>query len=474
MQAISFQDLTTIISGTPMAIADMNHCFSRVELDSRKIQPGDLFWAVEGEKQDGHKFVKQALAGGACAAIVEAEKSARIDGPHIEVENSIFALWQLAHWHRRRSEALVIGVTGSVGKTTTRRMITAVLSARFSGVQSPLNFNNKFGVPLSLLQIEPHHEFAVIELGASRVGEIEALSMVCEPEVGAITAIGPTHLDEFHNLETIVKAKGELLEALPSSGFVVLNGDDKLIRQMVTRTNCPVTLVGEREHNDLRATNVVLQDQLLQFQINHSTFQVNVTGRHHLTSALIAVAIGQHLDMAAEEIMAGLKTFTPAPGRCETIRIGDWTVIDDTYNASPLSMSAACQVLRNWQSPGKRILVTGDMLSLGEWSKDFHRLFGEEASRSGLNRMIAVGTQADIVTGSARKHGMPSDCLGVARDHDLALMLLDCWLEPGDVILVKGSRATKMEAIVQGLQKLAAQHQALAASPHTHIDRKAA
>jgi len=476
MQAISFEELIAIIGGTPVSITDLKAQCHRLEIDSRKIQPGDLFWALEGERHDGHKFTKQAFASGAVAAVVEAEKSARVHGPRIEVEDSLFALWQLAHWHRRRSEALVIGVTGSVGKTTTRRMIASVLSARFSGIESPLNFNNKFGVPLSLLQLEPHHEFAVIELGASRQGEIEALSTVAEPEVGAITAIGPAHLDEFGNLETIVKTKGELLDSLPSAGFAVLNGDDKLVLQMASRATCPVIFVGEKEHNTVRATAVIQEDHRLLFQVNQTAFQVQVTGRHHLTSALIAVAIGQHLEMADEEIAAGLQAFSAVSGRCEVRSIGEWTVIDDTYNANPLSMSAACQILKDWSGPGKRILVTGDMLSLGTWSKDFHRLFGEEAARSRLNRLISIGTHAGIVTASARKHGMDAGCLGLAQDHDLALLLLDCWLEQGDVVLVKGSRGMKMEAVVHGLERLAEQRRSQRQHPgsSSNDDRRAA
>lgn len=475
MQALSFEDLISIVSGTPVSIDNLKSRVPRLEIDSRKIQPGDLFWALEGKKHDGHKFVKQALSAGAAMVVVDAEKAARLQCPRIEVENTLLALWQLANWHRSQSEALVIGVTGSVGKTTTRRMITSVLASRFSGIESPLNFNNQFGVPLSLLQLEPHHEFAVIELGASKQGEIEALSTVAEPEVGAITTIGPAHLDEFGNLETIARTKRELLESLPETGFAVLNGDDKLIRQMAEVASCPVLFVGEKEHNHVRATDVVQEDQRLLFQVNAVPFQVPVTGRHHLTSALIAVAIGKHLDLTDEEIAAGLKSFSPSPGRCEVKRIGPWTVIDDTYNASPLSMSAACQLLRDWQSGGKRILVTGDMLSLGEWSKDFHRLFGEEAARSRLNRLIAIGTQASIVTASAKKHGMDAGCLGVAPDHDLALMLLDCWLEPGDTVLVKGSRGMKMEVIVQGLQRLADQREQKSSStPALTEDRRAA
>ncbi|WP_437188065.1 UDP-N-acetylmuramoyl-tripeptide--D-alanyl-D-alanine ligase [Planctomicrobium sp. SH668] len=457
MLEMTYQDLIAIIGGTPVAIPDLNVPILRIETDSRKIQRGDLFWALEGTKHDGHKFVMQAFQNGAVVAIVESEKNKDLNGPVIQVENTLLGLWQLALWIRRQTEALVIGVTGSVGKTTTRRMISSVLSNRFSGIESPQNFNNKFGVPLSLLQLEPHHEYAVLELGASRVGDISALCEIAEPEVGVISAVGPAHLDEFGSLEAIVRTKGELLEVLPSSGFAVLNGDDRLVRQMSDRASCPVIFVGERDRNDLQATNIEHFANLISFSVGNDRFEVSATGRHHLYSALIAVAVGRQLDLSSGEIQAGLRQFVPAPGRCQTVPIGNWTVIDDTYNASPLSMSAACMVLRDWPTDGKRILVTGDMLSLGEWSQDFHRLFGQEAARSKLNRLIAVGSQAAIVAGSARKNGMDAGCLGVARDHDLAMLLLDCWLEPGDVVLVKGSRGMRMEAIIQGLHRLAQQ-----------------
>ncbi len=455
MVSIAFRDLISATGGNPVDIVDLEQSVLRIETDSRKIQPGDLFWALEGTRFDGHKFAKQALASGAIACVVDAAKSSRVPGPRIEVDNTLSALWQLANWYRGQFEALVISVTGSVGKTTTRRMITSVLSTRYQGMETPQNFNNQVGVPLSLLMLEPHHEFAVIELGASKAGEIEELAAVAEPEVGVITAIGPAHLDGFENLEAIVRTKGELIDAIPESGFVVLNGDDRQVRQMAARAACPVILVGERDHNTIRAEQVTLENNYLKFRVGESDFELNVTGRHHLHSALIAMAIGRQLEMTDAEIAYGLRSFQSIEGRSHSMQIGDWTVIDDTYNANPLSMSAACQILKDWQTPGKRILVTGDMLSLGDWTDDFHRMFGEEVARSTVRHLIAVGAQANTVTGSARRNGMDPGCLGTCKDHDLALMLLECWLSPGDVVLVKGSRGMKMEAIVAGLQKLA-------------------
>jgi UDP-N-acetylmuramoyl-tripeptide--D-alanyl-D-alanine ligase len=457
MRAISFEELIAATGGNPVGIDDLSRTFSRVEIDSRQVAPGDLFWALEGKRHDAHKFVKQALAAGAMAVVVDAAKSRKMSCPRIEVDDTLAALWQLAHWYRKQFEALVIAVTGSVGKTTTRRMITSVLSVRFAGVESPRNFNNQFGVPLSLLQLEPHHEFAVIELGASRCGEIEGLAIMSQPEVGVITAIGPAHLDEFGSLDAIVQAKSELLQVLPATGFAVLHGDDRTVRGMGERSACSVIFVGEREDNDVRATQVVYENGELAFQVGQSTYRLPVTGKHHLPAALIAVAIGMQFDMAPEEIARGLENYEPAPGRCQTLEIGGWTVIDDTYNANPLSMSAACQALQSWRTSGRRVLVTGDMLSLGDWSRDFHRLFGEEVARARIDYLVAVGSQAAAVAGSARKLGMDAGCLGVCHDHELALMLLDCWLQQGDVVLVKGSRGMRMESIIEGLRKLAEQ-----------------
>lgn len=457
MQSIAFQSLIEVIGGTPIDIVDLDQHVTRVETDSRNVQPGDLFWALEGKRQDGHKFIKQALANGAIAVIVDAKKSSRVHGPRIEVDETLAALWQFANWYRKQFEALVIGVTGSVGKTTTRHMIATVLSTRYRGFESPENFNDQYGVPLSLLMLEPEHEFAVIELGASRAGEIEELAAVSEPEVGVITAIGPAHLDKFGTLEAIVKTKAELIDAIPESGFVVLNGDDRQIRQMAARAQCPAILVGEKDHNQIQATNVTLENSVLKFDVGESHFELSVAGRQHLTSALIAMGIARQLEMSDAEIAYGLRNFQPLDGRCNPLKVGEWTVIDDTYNATPLSMSAACHTLKDWKTTGKRILVTGDMLSLGDWTNDFHRMFGEEVARSKMTHLIAVGTHASIVTGSAKATGMDAGCLGTCRDHDLAIMLLDCWLEPDDVVLVKGARGMKMEAIVQGLQKLAEQ-----------------
>ncbi|MEW4527793.1 UDP-N-acetylmuramoyl-tripeptide--D-alanyl-D-alanine ligase [Maioricimonas sp. JC845] len=456
MPAVSFQQL---IAATGAHVASGNYLpddgFDRVETDSRQVERGDLFWALKGERHDGHDFVAQAFANGAASCVVEAGRHIDHDGLLIEVGDTTAAFGQFAAWYREQMDAITIGVTGSVGKTTTRHMIHTVLSGRFSGTQSPQNFNNHFGVPLSLLGIAPDDEFAVLELAATGIGEICRLAAIARPEIGVITRIAPTHLDEFGSIDNICTAKGELLEALPPSGFAVVNGDDDRVLSLASRAGCPVIRVGEQPHNDVIATDVVAENEWLRFRVGHADFSLPAVGRHHLTAALAAIAIAREIGMDDDEIAAALRLFQPVPGRCQIERIGDWTVIDDTYNASPVSMQAACEILGNWQPGHNTLLVAGDMLALGDQSKHYHEQLGRTVAQSGINRLIAIGPQAANLAGTAKAHGMDAGCLGVCRDLTTLELLLDCWLEAGDVILVKGSRGMHMEQVIQHLRTLA-------------------
>jgi UDP-N-acetylmuramoyl-tripeptide--D-alanyl-D-alanine ligase len=303
--------------------------------------------------------------------------------------------------------------------------------------------------------LEPQHEFAVIEIAASRVGEIAQLAAIARPEIGVVTAIGPAHLDEFGTLENVASAKGELLAALPTTGFAVINGDDERVRGIADRAACRVLTAGERANNDVIARRIEFDNDSLRFQVDRSRFIVRASGRHHLTAAVLTVAVAREVGMDDAEIAAGLQTFRPVAGRCQVLSIGDWTVIDDTYNASPRSMHAACELLRNWQGAHHRLLVTGDMLSLGADSTNYHHELGAFAALSGVDRLAAVGAQAAAVAGSAMQAGMDAGCLGACRDLDTLAVLLDCWLESGDVVLVKGSRSMQMERVIERLRQMA-------------------
>jgi UDP-N-acetylmuramoyl-tripeptide--D-alanyl-D-alanine ligase len=456
----SFDTLLRAVGGEAQGLTSTAATFDRIECDSRKIHAGDLFWALVGERHDGHDFVAEALKKGACAAVVARrwkEQQAKVSGAFIVVDETLQALWDFAGWHRRQLDTLIVGVTGSVGKSTTRHMLRTVLGERFAGMESPANFNNEYGVPRSLLELAPDYEFAVLELGASAVGEIASLAQLTAPEIGIITAIAPAHLATFGTLDDICQAKGELLEALPETGFAVLNGDDELVRSLAARANCRVIFVGEGAHNDLVATKVRSHDRRLKFQIGNAQYQLPVVGRHHLTAALLSVAVARELGVEESEITSGLREFAPLPGRCRPVQVGPWTIIDDTYNSSPASVAAACQTLRDWQEARQRVLVLGDMLELGEVAGELHSQLGVLTAECRFDRVIAVGSQAATVAGTAKRSGMDAGCLGACGDLDTAALLLDLWLEPGDVVLVKGSRGMKMERVIEHLKMRAAE-----------------
>lgn len=423
--------------------------FSRVQTDSRTIEAGDIFWALQGPHHDGHHFIPQAFTAGAVAAVIK--EGAECSGEHarIVVHDTIKALNDFAAAHRRQSEALVVGVTGSVGKTTTREMIHAVLSVRHTGIRSNRNFNNHIGLPLTLLQLQSEHEFAVVEMGASRPGEIADLSASALPEVGVVTAVGAAHFAGFGSIEQIVETKGDLVAALPREGFAVLAGDDPRVLSMSRRARCNVVLAGEQSHNHIRATGVQLTNGGVGFSVDGAQYEVSVVGRHHLTAAVLAVGVAREVGMTSAEIAEGLRRFTPAAGRCNVRTHGPVTVIDDTYNSNPQSARAACRTLRDWDACGQRLLVAGDMLDLGEESAVWHRRFGLEAGRLEIDRLLAFGPHAGHVVRGALDAGMPHGKIAQCADIDAVYAVLDCWIEQGDVVLVKGSRGMRMERVVK-------------------------
>ena len=467
MHSVALHSLATATNGQLVGGTGGEAMLTRVVIDSRLTKPGDLFWALRGEHHDGHEFLVEARHRGASAAVVrhdrlaqaqEAWKSGSGRGavpPLIVVADTLVALAEFASWYRSQQEGLVIGVTGSFGKTTTREMIHAVLSAAHPGVRSLKNFNNHIGLPLSLLELDQSHEFAVLEMGASAVGEIAMLAEIARPEVGVITGIGLAHVEGFGSPEQIVLGKGELLEALPATGFAILPGDDPLTRGMADRANCPVLFVGESENNHVRATNVRVTNQRLIFEVDHVEYEVPVTGRHFLRAALTALAIAREIGLSPTQIASGFANFQAVPGRCQVHQIGSWTVIDDTYNANPASMRAACETLRDWQGANKRLLITGDMLELGTHAVQAHMELGRAAAEARVDGLLVFGEQADHVVRGALASGLRPSRLAQCDHLEILLTVLDCVLEPGDVLLVKGSRGMRMERVVEWLREKA-------------------
>ncbi len=420
--------------------------------DSRQIEPGNIFWALRGPNHDGADFAAEAFRRGAAGAVVGKKIDVPSDRWAVEVDDPLDALRQWAAWRRRHFGGTLIAVTGSVGKTTTRQMIHTVLRSRLKGTASPRNFNNHVGVPLSMAAIEPHHDYAVLELGANRPGEIAVLAELCVPKIGVITQIGDAHLGGFGSPDGIAQAKAELLAALPSHGLAIL-GDDPRLRTVAGRCTAEITWVGTCPGCDLEATDVTSEHGHLGFRVNGQKFCIPVWGRHHLTSALAAVAVGRTMGFDLSEIAEVLENFQGVPMRCEVHEIRDATIINDTYNASPTAMQAALELIRDFDAEGRRIVVVGEMAELGNQAAMLHWQLGKQVvSIAAAEVLIACGRFARHMTAGARAAGLPHARAIPCRTVDDALPYLGQAILPGDVVLVKGSRMMAMERLVEALE----------------------
>jgi len=424
----------------------------RVATDSRRVQPGDVFWALVGPRHDGADFAPEAFARGASGAVVGRPIEAPRDRWVITVDDTLAALGRWARHRRDRFRGTVIAVTGSVGKTTTRQMIHTILQPWFVGTASPANYNNHVGLPLSMLGIEPDHDYAVLELGASAPGEIAALAELCAPTIGAVTSVADAHLAGFGSHRAIAAAKAELLAALPPDGHAVM-ADDPWLRRLAEEHLVPVTWVGRDAACDLVATDVRWGHGVLHFRVSGQPFRVPIWGRHHLTCALCAVGVGRHVGLALDQIAASLEGFHPVPMRCEVTEVGGATIINDAYNASPTAMRAALELLRDFHAPGRRVFVCGDMGELGDASAALHRRLGDQAvTLGGADLLIACGEFAHHVVAGARAAGMPEGRAIACHAVEQALPHVTGAIAPGDVVLVKGSRAMGMERVVETLE----------------------
>ena len=454
----SLHDLQQATGGAILARAGaVRHAaatsLGRVVIDSRQIEAGDLFWAIVGPNHDGADFAAEAFARGAAGAVAARPVEAPADRWVLTVDDTRKALHRWAAWRRQQFTGTVIGVTGSVGKTTARQMIHCVLKTRLAGTASPRNYNNHLGLPLSVLAIEPEHDYAVLELGASARGEIAELAALCAPHLGVITNVGDAHLGGFGSRRGIAEAKGELLAALPPDGHAVL-GNDPWLRRVAGGCKVPVTWVGCDADCDLVAGDVRSGGGKLSFRVADCEFCVPVWGRHHLRSALVAVAVGRLMGFTLEESARALENFDPVPMRCEVIEIRGATIINDTYNASPTAMRAALELVRDFDALGRRIIVCGDMAELGDESAVLHRrLGGQIVTLCDAHMLIACGQFARQVTSGARAAGMPRSRSIACRTAEETLPYLGQMILPGDVVLVKGARVMGMERVVEAMQR---------------------
>ena len=351
-------------------------------IDSRTVGAGQLFFAVKGERLDGHDFVEQALERGAVAAVVRKDQLGRYPEQTrlLAVEDTLVALQTLATAVRKLWGKPLIGVTGSVGKTTTKEAIAHVLSTRFRVLKSEGNFNNHFGLPLMLLKLEPEHDVAVIEMGMSHAGEIRALAKIAQPEIGVVTNVAPVHLEFFDSVAEIARAKYELIESLPASGTAVLNADDEYVSQFGRDFKGKVVMYGTRATADVRAENVRSRgaegsefDVVIGGVREHA--RLPLVGEHNVLNALAAVAVGLERGLKPSEAVGALADLAPADKRGEVLRLGNITVINDCYNCNPKALNAMVDALAA-MAARRRIVVAGAMLELGPTEQELHRRAG--------------------------------------------------------------------------------------------------
>lgn len=441
----------------------------RVVTDSREVQSGDLFFAIPGDRFDGHEFIEQAAAKGATGCVCRWDwwecMGARAMPACLVVEDTVAALGRLAQHYRRhvmRAGTIVVAVTGSNGKTTTKRMIDHVLSASLPGRCSPKSFNNHLGVPLTLLSAEEGDSYLVVEIGSNAPGEVAALSAMTAPQVGVITSIGEAHLERLGSLRGVAAEKFALIDQVMPHGLALVNVDRAEIRPFLDRPlsarvltfgfDASARLRVESLHESIERTTFLLESR---YQV-----ELPMPGMHHATNAAAAFAVGRWFGLDPARIIERLGTFQPADGRTRVLRIGGVTLVDDTYNANPSSVEAAIAALRRAQ-PGRRVFVLGDMLELGPESSECHRRMVRTVCAAGIETLVVVGARA-VAAVRAVDDASCATRLHCCDDAEQAAERLATLVTPGDCVWLKGSRAMRLETMVARLQACLAPRAAVA------------
>jgi len=451
--------------GARLAAGPVSATAGAVAIDSRHVGPGDCFFAIVGERHDGHDFVDTAITAGAAIVVVErvAEHPVADHTAFLRVDDTTAALQRLGGWLRRELDPTVVGITGSLGKTTTKELTAALLRLRYSVHATPGNLNNHWGLPLSLLGLEPHHDIMVAEMAMSAAGEIRDLARIARPDVGVITNVAPAHMQNFADLDEVAAAKGELAAELPRSGILIVNADDPRAAAMPQARAQQISRVvrfGRTESADVRAVNATAEASGWSFElrIGDESWPVHLPlpGEAGIASFLGAAATAWSIGVAGPDIAAHAPQLRPLANRGGVHRVNDITLLDESYNASPVAMNAALDTLACLPAEHRHIAVLGDMLEMGAWTAQVHREVGAHAVASGVDLLLAVGAFAGLIAEGAAAAGMDAAAIVEFDTADEAATWLTPRLHTGDTLLVKGSRAVHLEHVVNAVTAAAA------------------
>lgn len=459
METITVGQLLDAVHGTLLGGSqDMELTVSGVDTDSRDIHPGSLFIPLVGERFDGHAYITSALEAGAAGCLTARVRTDyREDKFYIQVGNTERALRDLAAWYKSRFDIPFVAVTGSVGKTTAKDMIAAVLGTRFRVLKTEGNFNNNIGLPLTILRLDRTVQVCVLEMGMDRPGEIDYLADIVRPNVGVITNIGDAHIERLGSRENIFKAKCELLPHIQKDGLLVLNGDDPMLASLRGHTPVKTVFCGQGEGLDYRAQTVGGDGEshiLCRLTTPNMDRQVRIPalGEHMIYPALTASAIGEFFGLTADEIQQGLTRFVPTRMRMNILRRdGQITILDDTYNANPQSMRAAVEVLAKTGS-GYKIAVLGDMFELGPFAPNLHAGVGAYLAKAGIDCLLAVGELAQHIYKAAQEANVAESFWCLTKEE--AKPILEQLVRPDATILVKASRGMAFEELVDYLKSI--------------------
>ena len=427
-----------------------NVVFFGANNDTRTIKPGQLFVVLQGAR-DGHDFIPAAMEKGAAAVLCSRSVG---DYPAIIVEDPRIALGQIAREERKRLGMKVVGITGSVGKSTTKEMVAAVLESTFKTGKTPVNHNNDIGMPMAILAMEAGTEVAVLEMGMNHFREMAYLSSIAQPDIAVIVNIGTMHIEFLGSVEGIRQAKMEILEGMESQGQLILNGDDIMLRHLDHMPVQKITYFGSDAECPVRFSKVRQNGDVLQFHVetNQNSFGIELAleGEHFVPDAMAAVTVGLMLGVSPEHIQEQLSHFQNMEGRQQTFQAGEYTIIKDCYNAGPESMEAALNVLGN--KPGRRIAVLGEMLELGQCAPAEHYRIGRIAAEK-ADVVAGFGPDSDRIYSGCITGGMPDSKVKAFVERDEVVMWLRRIARPGDVFLFKGSRGMHMEKILDAFLK---------------------